>query len=386
MKGLAILGSTGSIGVNTLEVAGSFPDRFRIVSLAAGTNLELLERQVELHRPELVAVRDADGAAALRDRLGKRCAVVHGPDGLRAAATRSGVDTAVGAIVGAAGLPAVHAAVDRGIDLALANKESLVIAGELLTRRAAESGSRILPVDSEHNALHQCLRGEASGEVRRIWLTASGGPFRALDRDALSRVTPEQALQHPTWRMGPKITVDSATLMNKGLEVIEARWLFDVEADRIRVVVHPQSVMHSMVEFVDGSFKAQLGVTDMRHPIQYALTWPERCESPLEGFDPARVGRLDFEEPDTERFPCLGLAFDALRSGGAAPAVLNAANEVAVQSFLDGQSSFMQIPSIIASTLARHAGDSAGSLEQLLAVDARARATASSVLQQGVRS
>jgi 1-deoxy-D-xylulose-5-phosphate reductoisomerase len=248
---------------------------------------------------------------------------------------------------------------------------------------AAASGSRILPVDSEHNAVHQCLRGENLQEVRRLWLTASGGPFRRHSIEELARVTREEALRHPTWNMGPKITVDSATLMNKGLEVIEARWLFGLGADRIRVVVHPQSVVHSMVELIDGSFKAQLGIADMRHPIQYALSWPQRWDSKLRPFDPVQAGPLEFEEPDLERFPCLGLAYRALEAGGAAPAVLNAANEIAARAFLDGRAGYGDVATIVGATLDRHAGDAAACLEDLIAADGRARVTAEQMLPTG---
>jgi len=300
-------------------------------------------------------------------------------------ATDPAAELVVSALVGAVGLAPTHAAITAGRDVALANKETLVVAGEQIVSGAAASGSRILPVDSEHNALHQCLRGEKLAEVRRLWLTASGGPFRGHSAEALAAVTPAEALRHPTWSMGPKITVDSATLMNKGLEVIEARWLFGLGGERIRVVVHPQSVVHSMVEFVDGSFKAQLGITDMRHPIQYALTWPERWEATLPPFDPVEAGPLEFMPPDEQRFPCLGLAYRALEAGGAASAVLNAANEVASQAFLEGRAGFCDIPAIIAASLDRHAADPATSLADLVEADRRARETAERLLTGGVR-
>jgi len=376
MKRLAVLGSTGSIGTSTLRVAAEFPERFRVVALAAGGNVERLAAQVRELRPALVAVRDAQVEAELRRRVAASSRIVHGPAGLLEVGACAEADLVVAGLVGALGLAPVQAALERGCDVALANKEALVVAGAHLTALARRSGARILPVDSEHNALHQCLRGEAIDEVRHLWLTASGGPFRELSREALERVTPAQALAHPTWKMGPKVTVDSATLMNKGLEVIEAHWLFGVAAERIRVVVHPQSVVHSMVEFVDGSFKAQLGVTDMRHPIQYALSWPERWPATLPAFDPVAAGPLVFAEPDRERFPCLDLAYAALRAGGAAPAVLNAANEVAVQAFLDGAARFPDIPAVIADALERHADEPAGSLPELLEADARARRAA----------
>jgi len=386
MKRLAILGSTGSIGVNTLDVVESFPDRFEVVALAAGGNLDLLEQQIQRVRPLTVSVRDADAAAELGRRIDGRCRVLHGDDGLVAVSTHEGVDLVVSALVGALGLVPTHEALGLGRDVALANKEALVVAGEHMTRQAADNGAMILPVDSEHNALHQCLRGERAEEIRHLWLTASGGPFRRFTQEQLERVTREQALDHPTWKMGPKITIDSATLMNKGLEVIEARWLFGLGPDRIRVVVHPKSVVHSMVEFVDGSFKAQLGITDMRHPIQYALSYPERWSTQLPPFDPVAAGPLEFDRPDVERFPCLGLAFRALEAGGAATAVMNAANEVAVQAFLEGRLRFVEIPRVISSALDRHAAEAAASLEDLLRADRRARATAAEIVDRGVES
>jgi 1-deoxy-D-xylulose-5-phosphate reductoisomerase len=386
LKRLAILGSTGSIGRSTLDVVRYHADRFGVVSLAAGANIDLLEEQAREFHPETVAVGTAEAAGELEARLGGLCRVLHGPEGRVAVATHAAADMLVSGLVGAVGLEPTYAALGLGRDVALANKETLVVAGEQMTRRAEETGARILPVDSEHNALHQCLRGEAAAEVRRLWLTASGGPFRTHSREALEQVTVEEALNHPTWKMGPKITIDSATLMNKGLEVIEARWLFGLGPDRIRVVVHPQSVVHSMVEFVDGSFKAQLGVTDMRHPIQYALSWPERLPASLPPFDPVAAGPLRFEPPDTERFPCLALAFKALDTGGAAPAVLNAANEVAVQAFLANRVAFTKIPAVIEATLERHGGDEARGLDELYAADRRARRSAEQILEMGVRS
>ncbi len=386
MKRIVVLGSTGSIGTSVLDVVASFPEAFRVVALGAGRNLDRLEEQVRRFRPELVAVADADLAAELSRRVESGCRVVHGQDGLVEAALHPAADGVVCALVGAAGLRSTWAAVDAGRDVALANKESLVVGGAHLTARALKTGARILPVDSEHNAIHQCLRGEDAREVRRLWLTGSGGPFRTRPVATLASVTPAEALRHPTWSMGPKITVDSATLMNKGLEVIEAHWLFGLPPEKIRVVIHPKSVVHSMVEFVDGSFKAQLGVTDMRHPIQYALTWPERWPTSLPPFDPVTAGPLEFEPPDPDRFPCLGLAYRALERGGAAPAVLNAANEVAVGAFLEGRAGFLDIPAVIRSTLDRHEGDPAGSLEEVMAADARARESAARALPTRARS
>lgn len=385
MKRLAILGSTGSIGRSTLDVVASHPGRFSVAALAAsGRDVGALAEQVRRFRPGLVAVRDPEAARALAVEIGNAARVVDGPEGIVEAARARDVDVVVCGLVGAAGLEPAYAAADAGKVLALANKEALVAGGAFVTRRAAETGAEILPVDSEHNALHQCLRGERTEEVRTLWLTASGGPFRDWSLERLRAATPEEALDHPTWRMGPKITVDSATLMNKGLEVIEAHWLFGLPARRIRVVVHPKSVVHSMVEFVDGSFKAQLGVTDMRHPIQYALTWPERVPSSLPSFDPVAAGPLVFHEPDVDRFPALRLAYRALEAGGAAPAVLNAANESAVEAFLARRIGFLDVPTLVERVLDEHGGDAASSLEDVLAADRRARRAAHRHLEQGV--
>jgi len=386
VKRLAILGSTGSIGVSTLDVVGAYPDRFEVTALGAGANTDLLAEQVDRFEPQIVAVKDAAAADRLRRHIGDRCTIVAGVPGQVDVATSAGADMVLSALVGAIGLRPTFAAIEAGRDVALANKETLVVAGRAITAAAEASGAKLLPVDSEHNAIHQCLRGEDAAEVRRLWLTASGGPFRAMAAEHLGNVTPEQALNHPTWKMGPKITIDSATLMNKGLEVIEARWLFDVAPDRIRVVVHPQSVVHSMVEFIDGSFKAQLGVTDMRHPIQYALSWPERWAASLPDFDPVSVGALVFERPDTERFPCLALAYAALEAGGTAPAVLNAANEVAVESFLAGRIGFMQIAAMIEATLEAADDGSDKTVDGVLEADSQARALAREWLEQGVGS
>ena len=380
--GIAILGSTGSIGCSTMSVVESFRgERFRVVALAAGRNVERLAAQVERHRPELVAVEDEECAGRLRDELRRRGVAAPrvgvGAAGLVEVATHGAARTVVSATVGAIGFVPTLRALEAGKRVALANKETLVIAGELMTRAAAASGAELLPVDSEHNALHQCLRGERREEVRRLILTASGGPFRDKPLSAMARATVEEAMRHPTWNMGAKITIDCATLMNKGLEVIEARWLFGFGADEIDVVVHPESVVHSMIELVDGSVIAQLGVTDMRHAIQYALTYPERhASASLPPLDLTRLGALRFEAPDAGRFPCLGLAYRALREGGTLPAAMNAANEEAVKAFLAGAIRLTDIPRVIEGVMDAHETQRVSSLDVVLAVDRRARAQA----------
>jgi 1-deoxy-D-xylulose-5-phosphate reductoisomerase len=356
VKGISILGSTGSIGRNVLRVVDAFPERFRVVGLAGGGNTELLAQQVARHRPRVVSVATRaalDSLARLVDLAGIEAGF--GEAGMVAVATHPLAETVVASLVGAVGLVPAYRALEAGKDLALANKETLVMAGELMVSRAAAGGHRILPIDSEHCALHQCLAGRQTADVRRLVLTASGGPFRARPASELDSVTPDEALSHPTWSMGPKITIDSATLMNKGLEVIEARWLFGVGEDRIDVVIHPQSVVHSMVEFRDGTVLAQLGVTDMRLPIQYALSYPEVWEAAIPRLDFTRGLVLEFEAPDPRRFPCLGLAYRALSGGGTLPAVLNAANEEAVASFLNRRLSFGSIPEIVADAMEAHA-------------------------------
>ena len=356
MKRIAILGSTGSIGVSALSVAAAHPDRIEVVGLAAGANVTRLADQVERHRPRVISTAADAGLTAVWAALSApvRAGIAHaasGADGLRAAATHPAVDLVLVATTGTTALDAVLAAIEAGKTVALANKEVLVMAGGLVMAAARRRGVAVLPVDSEHNAIHQCLHGRAPGEVRRLVLTASGGPFRGWTAERLEGVRPADALDHPTWRMGRKITVDSATLMNKGLEVIEARWLFDTPAERIDVVVHPQSVVHSLVELRDGSVIAQMGVTDMRLPIQYAFSWPDRWDSPLPPLDLAARGRLEFGPPDLDRFPCLGLAYRALRGGPALPVALNAANEAAVEAFLAERLAFTAIPRVIAGAL-----------------------------------
>ena len=354
MRTLAILGSTGSIGRSALAVVDAHPARLRVAALAAGDNAALLAEQAACYRPSMVALASGDAVDRFRAAGGNAAALVCGPEGLVAVATHPEVDIVLCASSGTAALEAVLAAIEAGKTIALANKEVLVMAGALVMSAARRKGVPILPVDSEHNAIHQCLHGRRLSEIRRLILTASGGPFRDLTREQLQTVGPDAALRHPTWQMGRKITIDSATLMNKGLEVIEAHWLFDVSAECIDVVVHPQSIVHSMVELNDGSVIAQLGITDMRLPIQYACSYPDRWEAALPRLDLAKAGRLEFYEPPHDRFPCLGLAYRALREGGTAPVVLNAANEVAVASFLEGRLGFTSIPVVIEETLNAH--------------------------------
>ena len=382
MKRLAILGSTGSIGRSALAVVDAHPDKLQVVALAAGDNDARLAEQVEQYRPDVVAMATGEAVDRLRASGARLPIVAAGTPGLIAVATHPAVDIVICASSGTAGLEAVLAAIEAGKTIALANKEVLVMAGALVTAAARARGVAILPVDSEHNAIHQCLHGRASSEIRRLILTASGGPFRDHGHEALGRVTPEAALRHPTWRMGRKITIDSATLMNKGLEVIEAHWLFGVTASQIEVVIHPQSVVHSMVELTDGSIIAQLGVTDMRLPIQYACSYPERWDAPLPPLDLARCGRLEFETPAHDRFPCLGLAYRALRAEGSVPVVLNAANEVAVDAFLDGKLGFTAIPRVIERTMDAHEPTGVVSLSVVRRVDAWARSHARQVARE----
>ncbi|MGQ0543554.1 MAG: 1-deoxy-D-xylulose-5-phosphate reductoisomerase [Blastocatellia bacterium] len=380
MKAISILGSTGSIGCNTLKVIEHLRD-FRVVAMAAGRNMPRFAEQIASVKPELVSCDDEICAEALEKELHRLGAVVPrielNSKGLVAVATHPEAETVVSATVGAVGFVPTLRAIEAGKRVALANKETLVMAGKLMTAAAEKSGSEILPVDSEHNAIHQCLRGERRTEVKRLILTASGGPFRNKTKEQIEDATREEALDHPNWKMGEKITIDSATLMNKGLEVIEAKWLFGFDADQISVIVHPQSVVHSMVEMVDGSIIAQLGVTDMKHPIQYALTYPGRQPNCLEPLDLSAISQLTFEEPDLDRFQCLELAYKALRSGGTMPAVLNAANEIAVQAFLDGKIRLNDIAKVNSEVIDEHVPSAASTLESVLAADdwARSRAT-----------
>lgn len=383
MKGISILGSTGSIGCNTLQVIEHL-NEFRVVALAAGRNMPKFAEQIARFKPELVSCDDEACAEILERELhalgAKRPRIELNSNGLVEVATHPEAEIVMSATVGAIGFVPTLRAIEAGKRVALANKETLVMAGELMTKAAERSGAEILPVDSEHNAIHQCLRGETRSEVKRLILTASGGPFRTRSKTEIENATVEEALNHPNWKMGDKITIDSATLMNKGLEVIEARWLFGFEADQIAVVVHPQSVVHSMVEMVDGSIIAQLGVTDMKHAIQYALTYPTRKENFQEPLDFTRLSHLNFEEPDLDRFPCLGLAYRALKAGGTMPTVLNAANETAVQAFLDGRIKLSEIAEVNKSVIQGHANESAADLETILRVDRQARAAANELL------
>ncbi len=368
MKRLAILGSTGSIGTQALDVVERSRGSFQVTALAAGRNVRALAEQVRRFRPRVVAMSDPAAAASLRELLGGGAPeVLAGDAGVAELATRPDVDFVLAAIAGGAGLRSTAAAVEAGKQVGLANKESMVLAGELLMARAAARGVRILPVDSEHSAIFQSLAGHDHGHVRRLLLTASGGPLRAVPAAELGAVTPARALKHPNWSMGDKITIDSATLMNKGLEVIEARWLFDIDPRRIDIVVHPESIVHSMVEYVDGSVVAQLGVSDMRGPISYAMAYPERVELELPPLDLARLGRLTFEPPDPARFPAFTLAYRALEMGGTGPAVLSGADEAAVEAFLSGRCGFTRIAEVCREVLDAHVPEALRSVEQALA-------------------
>ena len=389
MKSLAILGSTGSIGCSSLDVVAAFPDRFRVVALAAGRSIEKLAEQAARFRPELIAIDRAEDVSRLQRLLpsGAGCRVVSGLEGLDEAACHPAADTVVGGLVGALGLRSAFAAVRAGRRLALANKEPLVVAGELILAEARRTGAELLPVDSEHSAIHQALRGGNPGEARRLVLTASGGPFRERRLDSFDDITVEDALAHPTWKMGPKITIDSATMMNKGLEVIEAHFLFNLPGDRVDVVIHPQSLIHSFVEFVDGSLLAQLAKNDMKFPIVYALSYPDRFANEFGRLDLVALSRLDFFDVDARRYPALPLARQALEAGGGMPAVLNAANEVAVAAFLEGKISFPDIVSVVSGTLDGAGPTPApGCLEDAEGVDRAAREAAGAIVRRRIRA
>jgi len=347
MKKVFVLGSTGSIGINCLNVIGNLKDNFEVAGLTVNSNTDLLLEQINKYNPRVVVIRDETAAKKISGKIPKGCELLIGEEGLIKAALETEYDIFMGAMVGFAGLAPTLEAIKRGKRIALANKETLVVAGEIVTKLVLENSAEIIPVDSEHSAIYQCLVGENLEQVEKLILTASGGPFRDKDKSFFETATVDEALNHPNWKMGSKITIDSATMMNKGLEVIEAHWLFGLPAEKIEVVIHPQSIIHSMVQFVDGSMKAQLGLPDMKLPIQYALTFPERVQNKFERTDLSAIGSLTFYEPDLNKFECLKLAFDALNSGGTAPCILNAANEVAVSKFLHKDIKFSHIPLLI---------------------------------------
>jgi 1-deoxy-D-xylulose-5-phosphate reductoisomerase len=384
MKKITLLGSTGSIGRSSLRVIESNPERYRVVALTAGRNIDLLKEQIDKFHPLGVAVMDEGLADALRDRIPGRAGpeVYFGTDGFIRLATLEEVDTVISAISGAAGLLPTFAAVEAGKEIALANKETMVLAGPLVMDRVREKGVTILPVDSEHSAIFQALQGHRKGDVRRIVLTASGGPFRTLSLEQMEGVTPEQALRHPKWDMGQKITIDSATLMNKGLEAIEARWLFDLRMDQISIVIHPQSIIHSMVEYRDGSIIAQMGIPDMITPISYALSYPQHIETRLPPLRFEEMEPLSFERYEVEKFRCLDLAVRAAEKGDSMPAVLNGANEIAVQAFLDGEIGFLKIPVLIEKTMEAHRSFPIDGIERVMEADGWARATAARLLRE----
>jgi 1-deoxy-D-xylulose-5-phosphate reductoisomerase len=384
MKTLAILGSTGSIGANALEIAARYPDKFRVAALAGGKNCPKMEEQIRRFRPDLASVLDEESARQLRRNLSSLpTRIVSGSDGLMAVATHPQAQMVVAALVGSVGLLPTLAAVQAGKHIAIANKETLVMAGEILVKEIQAHGINLLPIDSEHSAIFQVLAGHRKEEIKRILLTASGGPFLNTPLEALKRVTPGEALNHPQWRMGKKVTVDSASLMNKGLEVIEAHWLFGVPGSKIEVLIHPQSIIHSMIEYIDGSVIAQMALPDMRGPIAYALSYPERLDLRHPSLDLFQAGPLTFSPVDRDRFPALGLAYQALEAGGTLPAVLNAANEVAVEAFLEGRLEFLQIPLLIRETMGRHQRTHPVSLEDILNAHSWARQEAQKIVNRG---
>lgn len=375
MKKITVLGSTGSIGVNALDIIEKNPRQFRIVALAAGNNIKLLQKQIEKFRPKIAAIADPANINELRKSLPQKIKtkIVAGTEGLKEAASFKDAGIVISAISGAAGLIPTLAAIDANKDIALANKETMVMAGDIVTKKAKQKGIKILPVDSEHSAIFQCLQGQKKKNINKIILTASGGPFYNYKTSDLKKVTLDQALQHPNWKMGKKITIDSASMMNKGLEVIEAGWLFDLEISKIEILIHPQSIVHSMVEFVDGCLLAQLGIPDMRTPIAYALTYPERIRNHLPFLDLVKAKNLEFGKPDMKKFPCLQLAYEAGICGGTMPAVLNAANEIAVEAFLGRKIKFVDLPVIIGKVLNRHQTVKKPALGDILQADEWAR-------------
>lgn len=375
MKKISILGSTGSIGCSALDVIEKNPERFQVVALAAGKNIRLLKKQIEKFKPKVVAVSTKESAFKLREALNAKSKVkiFYDEEGLKEIASFPSADIVISAISGSAGLIPTIAAIEAGKDIALANKETMVMAGEIVTRRAIKKGVKIIPVDSEHSAIFQCLEGHKCRNLRRIILTASGGPFLNYTRNELKKVSLSQTLRHPNWKMGKKITIDSASMMNKGLEVIEAKWLFNVDIGDIDVLIHPQSIVHSLIEFIDGACLAQMGIPDMKIPIAYALTYPERISNDLASLNLAKTGNLGFFKPDKKKFPCLDLAYAAGLCGGTAPAVLNAADEVAVSAFMENKIRFIDLPEIIEKILARHDSIKDPSLDDILQADLWAR-------------
>lgn len=385
MKNITILGSTGSIGVSTLEIVSAHPDRFRVVAMTAGKNLELFARQIRVFSPRIAVVASGDDVARLKEMCsGLDVAILGGVEGLIAAATADETEMVVAAIVGAAGLVPTAAAIRAGKDIALANKETLVTAGHLFMDMVAEHGVRLYPVDSEHSAVFQSIEGHRSTDIEKIILTASGGPFLNTPAGQLKKVTVRDALNHPNWSMGKKITIDSATMMNKGLEVLEARWLFDTGVDKIEVNIHPQSIIHSMVEYVDGCVIAQLGTPDMKAPIAYALSYPERVATGVKPLDLTTFSGLTFFKPDLDKFPCLGLAYRAIKDGESMPAVMNAANEIAVDAFLNGRIGFVQIAETIERTMNAHTAHNLGSIDEVLKADLWSRETAREICREMV--
>ena len=373
MKKVLILGSTGSIGINTLNVLRNFPEKFKVAALTVNTRIDLLEPQIEEFHPDVVVVKDEKLASELKNRIGNKCKVLAGNNGLIEIAAVLDYDIFVGAMVGFSGLAPTLEAIKRGKVIALANKETLVVAGELVTGLCKKHNAKLIPIDSEHSAIFQCLEGEKIDQVEKLILTASGGPFLEKNKEALANVTVKEALNHPKWKMGNKITIDSASMMNKGLEIIEARWLFNITKDKIDVVIHPQSVIHSLVQFVDGSIKAQLGLPDMKLPIQYALTYPERLQNNFDRISLPQIGSLTFLNPDFDKFECLKLAYDVLDSGGTAPCILNAANEVAVDKFLNGSIKFSRIPNLITKALEKIENHKEPDVETIFECDKQTR-------------
>jgi len=373
MKNILILGSTGSIGINTLNVVRQFPDKFKVEALTVNTRIDVLESQINEFNPLLVVVKDKNAAAELRKRVGDKCKVLSGDDGLCEAASQCEYDILVGAMVGFAGLAPTIEAIKRGKRIALANKETLVVAGELVTSLCRQHNAELIPVDSEHSAIFQCLIGEEKNGVEKLILTASGGPFLNKEKSELINVTIDEALNHPNWNMGNKITIDSASMMNKGLEVIEAHWLFGLPKDKIDVVIHPQSIVHSMVQFVDGSIKAQMGLPDMKLPIQYALGYPERLGNNFERTNLPKINSLTFLDPDFEKYECLKIAFDAMETGGTSPCIMNAANEIAVDKFLNKKIKFSQIPELIHKALSKMGNHKSPDLDVIYECDKETR-------------